>query len=90
MGGLGERVLGFAYSKLTRFPMDFEFQNKPNHNFPMADYTFLGLISMIDPPKEGVVEAIQVCKKAAIKVFMVTGDHPITALAIAKKVGIID
>ncbi len=53
----------------------------------MGDLVFAGLISLIDPPREGVVEAVSRCKSGGIKVFMVTGDHPITATAIAKEVG---
>lgn len=45
---------------------------------------------MMDPPKVGVKEAIIKCKEAGVKVFMVTGDHPFTAEAIARKVGILE
>jgi len=45
---------------------------------------------MMDPPKLGVVEAVLTCKKAGVKVFMVTGDHPFTAEAIARKVCILE
>ena len=51
--------------------------------------TFMGLISLMDPPRVGVKEAVATCREAGIKVFMVTGDHPLTAEAIARKVGII-
>ena len=71
-------------------PMDFAFTNKPQPNFPTDGLVFAGLVSLIDPPREGVPEAVAKCKRARIKVYMVTGDHPITALAIAKSVGIID
>ena len=50
---------------------------------------FLGLISMIDPPRAAVPDAVVKCRSAGIKVIMVTGDHPITAKAIARGVGII-
>ena len=57
---------------------------------PLQNLTFVGLMSLMDPPREGVKEAVEKCKRARIKVFMVTGDHPITAQAIAKQIGIID
>jgi len=50
---------------------------------------FIGLYAMIDPPRPGVPEAVGRCQSAGIKVIMVTGDHPVTAKAIAQKVGII-
>jgi len=91
LGGLGERVLGFAYSELdSKYNKSYKFESKPAPNFPVDDLTFVGLLSLIDPPREGVPEAVAKCKRARIKVFMVTGDHPITAQAIAKQVGIID
>lgn len=89
LGGLGERVLGFAYKEMPE-GADFEYKNKPEPNFTFDDLTFAGLCSLIDPPREGVPEAVEKCKRARIKVFMVTGDHPITATAIAKQIGIID
>lgn len=46
---------------------------------PPQNLTFVGLMSLIDPPREGVKEAVEKCKRARIKVYMVTGDHPITA-----------
>ena len=69
------RVLGFAYKNLTKGKQE-------------KDLVFVGLQAMIDPPREGVKESIQKCKKAGIKVVMITGDHPSTALAIAKELGI--
>ena len=89
LGGRGERVLGFAYKELTGMKDDFKFSNKPAPNFSMNDLTFVGLISLIDPPREGVPEAVIKCNRARVKVYMVTGDHPITAAAIAKQVNII-
>ena len=91
LGGMGERVLGFAYKKFSKkYDNSFKFEQKPEINFPMDDLVFTGLISLIDPARPGVPQAVQKCKNANIKVFMVTGDHPITARAIAKQVGIID
>lgn len=58
-------------------------------NFPLEGLCFVGLMSMIDPPRAAVPDAVSKCRSAGIKVIMVTGDHPITAKAIAKGVGII-
>ena len=58
-------------------------------NFPLEGLRFLGLMSMIDPPRSAVPDAVSKCRSAGIKVIMVTGDHPITAKAIARNVGII-
>lgn len=88
LGSLGERVLGFAY-KILDVPMDFPFVEKPERNFDMSGLTFAGLFSLMDPPKAGVTEAVSKCRQASVKVFMVTGDHPITAKAIGVQVGII-
>ncbi|CAF1259823.1 unnamed protein product, partial [Didymodactylos carnosus] len=90
LGGLGERVLGFCDMRLPlgNFPRGFSF-DPDNPNFPIRGLRFLGFITMIDPPRPGVSDAVQKCRTAGIKVIMVTGDHPITAKAIAKGVGII-
>merc|ERR1712002_167999 len=58
-------------------------------NFPVDGLRFVGLMSMIDPPRAAVPDAVSKCRSAGIKVIMVTGDHPITAKAIARSVGII-
>ncbi|KAL7069683.1 hypothetical protein ACQ4LE_010745 [Meloidogyne hapla] len=90
LGGMGERVLGFCDTVLDKekYPKDFKFDTD-NPNFPIDGLCFLGLISMIDPPRAAVPDAVAKCRSAGIKVVMVTGDHPITAKAIAKSVGII-
>ncbi|CAD5223282.1 unnamed protein product [Bursaphelenchus xylophilus] len=90
LGGLGERVLGFCDFRLdeTKFPKGFKFDAE-EVNFPMTGLRFVGLMSMIDPPRAAVPDAVAKCRSAGIKVVMVTGDHPITAKAIAKSVGII-
>ena len=88
LGGYGERVLGFAYKSL-KGKSDKHWVPEKDYK-PASDLVFAGLFALIDPPKEGVPEAVETCKRASIRVFMVTGDHPITAVAIAKQVGIID
>merc|ERR1711893_188596 len=90
LGGMGERVLGFAHFYLdqTSFPKGFAFDTDEK-NFPTEKLCFIGLMSMIDPPRAAVPDAVGKCRSAGIKVIMVTGDHPITAKAIAKGVGII-
>ncbi|CAF1243443.1 unnamed protein product, partial [Adineta ricciae] len=90
LGSLGERVLGFCDLRLptNKFPQGFEFDAE-KANFPVENLRFLGLMSMIDPPRAAVPEAVAKCRSAGIKVIMVTGDHPITAKAIARAVGII-
>jgi len=90
LGGMGERVLGFAHSYLDagEFPKGFNF-DADEMNFPTEALTFVGLMSMIDPPRAAVPDAVAKCRSAGIKVIMVTGDHPITAKAIARSVGII-
>ncbi|CAH2319010.1 potassium-transporting ATPase alpha chain 2 [Pelobates cultripes] len=90
LGSLGERVLGFCHLQLPPslyapgYPFDTE-----NVNFPLTGLCFVGLISMIDPPRSSVPDAVMKCRSSGIKVIMVTGDHPITAKAIARSVGII-
>lgn len=90
LGGMGERVLGFCDYRLDpkKFPRGYNFDSE-DPNFPLADLRFVGLMSMIDPPRAAVPNAVAKCRSAGIKVVMVTGDHPITAKAIAKSVGII-
>uniref|UniRef100_A0A803TNZ0 Sodium/potassium-transporting ATPase subunit alpha n=1 Tax=Anolis carolinensis TaxID=28377 RepID=A0A803TNZ0_ANOCA len=90
LGGLGERVLGFCHYYLPedQFPRGFKF-DVDEVNFPINNLCFVGLMSMIDPPRAAVPDAVGKCRSAGIKVIMVTGDHPITAKAIAKGVGII-
>jgi sodium/potassium-transporting ATPase subunit alpha len=90
LGGLGERVLGFCDMMLPtdKFPPGFKF-DQDDPNFPLSGLRFVGLMSMIDPPRAAVPDAVAKCRSAGIKVIMVTGDHPITAKAIAKSVGII-
>jgi magnesium-transporting ATPase (P-type) len=78
----GERVLGAAYKKV---PHDVE---AIDHDDLYNDVVFLGLTGIIDPPREAAIHAIEACKKAGIRVKMITGDHPETAYAIGKQLGI--
>lgn len=91
LGGFGERVIGLAHLELpaANFPLGYNFTVEPTPNFPMSSLRFAGLISMVDPARPGVEEAVEKCRLAGIKVVMVTGDHPITAKAIARNVNII-
>ena len=90
LGGMGERVIGLCDKFLPKekFPFDYPF-NADEENFPTNDLRFIGIVSMIDPPRPSVPDAVVKCRSAGIKVIMVTGDHPITAKAIARAVGII-
>lgn len=77
----GLRVLAFAYKELPEI-RDLTLEDE-------SEYTFLGLISMIDPPRVESAEAVRDCITAGIKPIMITGDHKITASAIAKQIGIL-
>lgn len=78
------RVIAVAYKDLDTLPSKIDSQYIENN------LTFVGLIGMIDPPREGVKEAVQVCKNSGIKTVMITGDHLETAKAIAKDLGILE
>jgi sodium/potassium-transporting ATPase subunit alpha len=88
MASRGHRVIACAQAVLPRatHPADYAFSKT---DYPAADYTFVGLISLEDPPKHGVREAIGTLRLAGIKVMMVTGDHPKTAEAIARKINLV-
>lgn len=75
------RVLGYAYKEVDE---NVQLQQEEQ------DLTFVGLTGMIDPPREEAKEAVKLCKKAGIRVVMITGDHITTGSAIAKELGIID
>ncbi len=76
------RVLAFAYKKLS---VDFTVNNDIED-----DLIFVGMVGMIDPPREDVIDAIKQCKNAHIKPIMITGDSLATAKAIAKEIGILE
>merc|ERR1712066_714446 len=86
LGGLGERVLGFCDYMLPadKYPNGYPFDAE-DVNFPLEGLRCVGLMSMIDPPRAAVPDAVAKCRSAGIKVIMVTGDHPITAKASARR-----
>lgn len=78
------RVLAVAYKEIGYI------QKKPDVETTERDLTFVGFIGMIDPPRLEVADAVSECKNAGIKPVMITGDHLLTATAIAKKIGIFE
>ncbi len=84
VAGLGQRLLGVAFNKTddkrTEIDKDDLEKNK----------VFLGVVGIIDPPRDEVVSSIEECKEAGVRVKMITGDHVITAKAIGKEIGIGD
>ena len=78
------RVLAMAYKELDHEPSNEEMKNMEQ------DLIYIGMVGMIDPPRLEVKDAVTTCKKAGIKTVMITGDHKITAIAIAKTLGILE
>ncbi|CAD5206669.1 unnamed protein product [Bursaphelenchus okinawaensis] len=83
-GNEGRRVIAFAHK---------HFREKSHQKFDKTESTdglvFLGMCAMMDPPRPETSAAIQQCKEAGIKVFMITGDHPTTATAVASQIGLV-
>ncbi|SEM22254.1 Ca2+-transporting ATPase [Syntrophus gentianae] len=84
MAAGGMRVLCFAMRRWDRLPDDMSPGNVEK------EMTMIGLVGMIDPPREEAGAAVALCRSAGIKTVMITGDHPATAQAIARKLGILD
>ena len=78
------RVLAFAYKEMDHMPSKEEMKTIE------SGLTFIGMVGMIDPPREEAKRAVEKCKHAGIKTVMITGDHKVTAVAIAKKLGILE
>ena len=75
------RVLGFAVRSVSEVPEDESCDLE-------SDLTFVGVVGMIDPPRKEVIQAVETCHTAGIRVVMITGDHKVTAMAIAKQLHI--
>jgi Ca2+-transporting ATPase len=80
----GLRTLGFGVRFWDRLPDD------PSPEHAETGLAFLGMVGMMDPPRTEARDAVLVCKTAGIRPVMITGDHPLTARAIAKRIGILD
>ena len=83
MSGQGLRVLAFAYKELDRLPADLGDE-------AVHDLAFVGFVGLMDPPRPGVAESVRRCHEAGIRVVMLTGDHRLTAEAIARRLSILD
>ena len=78
------RVLACSYKELDHKPTNEEMESIE------SDLIFVGMVGMIDPPREEAKKAVEKCKTAGIKTVMITGDHKVTAAAIAKQLGILE
>jgi Ca2+-transporting ATPase len=82
MAGNGMRVLGFAFKRIRGDPVSMGLEELE------SGLTYMGIVGMIDPPRPEVYDAIRLCNEAGIKVVMITGDQRLTALSIARSLGI--
>lgn len=84
MAARGLRVLAFARKACSDCHIKF------GHQDVASELTFIGLQGMIDPPRVEVIQAVEECKRAGVRVKMITGDHALTASAIAREIGLAD
>ena len=84
MAGSGLRVLAFAWRVLQHLPGHL------NADLLETELEFLGLSGSLDPPREETAEAVRQCRRAGITPVMITGDHPLTALRIAERIGLVE
>jgi Ca2+-transporting ATPase len=91
MSGKALRVLAVARRELGRNsdPQGVGGEDRPTLEIETR-LTFVGLVAMIDPPREGVKEAVRLCAEAGVRAVMITGDHKLTAVAIARELGLWD
>ncbi len=82
--GQGIRVIAFAYKIINEIPQPFSYDSVEK------DMRICGITGMIDPPREDIRSSISECRTAGIKPVMITGDHPATAIAIARDIGIFE
>jgi len=80
----GKRVIAYAYRVVNQLPEPFDYDQVETELHPA------GMAGMIDPPREEVKDAIKACKTAGIQPVMITGDHPETAAAIAREIGLLE
>ncbi|EJD74746.1 cation transporting ATPase [Loa loa] len=85
-GNEGKRVFAFAIKRFFISDINTKFTSS---DIVLENLTFLGMAALIDPPRDDAANAIKQCKEAGIKVYMITGDHPTTAVAVARKIGLI-
>lgn len=89
----GQRVIALC-SRTFQAPLDFEFstgeEDGTECNFPTTGLNFIAMVAIMDPPRDNVPNAISLCHRAGIRVFMVTGDHPLTGRAISEQIGLLD
>jgi Ca2+-transporting ATPase len=83
MSSSGQRVIGLALRRWDAMPAELGADSVE------TGLTFLGMVGMVDPPREEACEAVRLCRQAGIIPVMITGDHPLTAEAIARRLGII-
>jgi P-type Ca2+ transporter type 2C len=83
LAGKAMRNLSFAFKYLDKLPEDKDLKEEE------VNLVYLGMVGMIDPPRAEVYDAIEKCKRANIKIIMVTGDHKLTAQAIGEELGIL-
>jgi Ca2+-transporting ATPase len=81
----GYRILSLCYKEMSQIPTNVENERE----ICESDMVYIGFVTILDPPREGVRESVEQCKNAGVDVIMITGDSPTTAKAIAKQISII-